>query len=82
MAKTVTKEVVQERQISRDDAEYYVAEGWKKTKNVGSNSCIVTRTVKQEVEVEETELEVIDRQIKELEVRKKALTKTIIKDTK
>lgn len=72
----------QQRQISSHDLEAYQYEGWKKVKNVGQSSVIIEREVEVEVDVPETELQKIDRQIKELQEKRKALLGAGKKDEK
>ncbi len=56
----------QQRQIGAVDLESYENDGWVKLHSVGQSSILIEKEFEVEVEVPETELESIDRQMAEL----------------
>lgn len=75
MAKTKTEKQIKQRMVSESDSGKYVHEGWKVIKKIGSSSVLIEKAIDVVVEVLETELETITRQIKELQARKDILEK-------
>lgn len=75
MTKKKIQKVTEERMISLIDLEGYEKAGWKRNHAIGQASVLISREVEQEIEVPETELESVDRQIAELQDRRKHMTK-------
>ena len=75
MAETKLETIIRERMVHREDVNEYEKDGWKKSHNMGKESCIITKTEKVEVPIVKTRIEEIDEQIKKLEDEKKALKK-------